>query len=170
MGNNIGYYICGGKSNKSIEKEIRNKIVKNDRRDIIVPNPENIPLQRVQFTELFAIYCKKFYESDIQFQLQRRDNLYIEFECMLPNCCETWDMNTNKNVTNRFHVGDGIDIAFIRNHNNRNEYIPLRPVFEIIRTILENMNHTYIVSFERLVYNTRYWEEGNAVLTIYIVQ
>ena len=149
--------------------EIRNKIVGNARHDII-HNPEKKSIQEAEFTKVFAEYCKKFYESEIKFQLIRRDNLYIEFECMLPNCCETRISKTNKIVTNRFNVGDDISIAFIKNHNNRNEYIPLKPVFEIIRNILEDMNITYIVSFERLVYNTRYWEESNAVLIIYIVQ
>ncbi len=161
--------ICGYHSKSKESFEIYNKIVGNARRDII-HNPERKPIQEAEFTELFAECCKKYYESEIKFQLKWHDNLYIEFECMLPNCCKSWDTNTNKDCTNRFNVGDDISIAFIRNHNNCNEYIALRPVFEIIRNILENMNLTYIVSFERLVYNTRYWEEGNAALTIYIVQ
>jgi hypothetical protein len=105
-------------------------------------------------------------------QLNLNMGMFIEFECMLPPCCETFISDTGKNVTNRFNAGGwgDIHIAFIPHPNHRNEYIPLSPTFQIMQTILKEKKLTYTVCFERLKYNTRYWEESNAVLMFYIIQ
>ena len=153
------------------DRKIHNKIIKFSRYDIIHTDFDRKKfVHEMVFTDFFADYCQKYYESNIHSQMIQRDQLHIEYECMLPPCGTTRDATTGKNLTSRFHVGDSINCAYIRNPTNRNEYLPLRPIFEIIRNILENKNLTYIVMFERLTYNTMHWEEGNAALIIYMVQ
>jgi hypothetical protein len=159
--------ICGYRSKSKESLKIVNKVVRSGRADIISIH-HNGPIQEAKLNELFAMHCKKVYDSEIKAQLNMNTGLYVEFDCMLPPCGETW--SNGKNVTNRFNTGNFISSAFIRHPNNRNEYIPLKPVFEIMQGILKTMWLKYTVSFERLEYNTRYWEESNAVLVIHILQ
>jgi hypothetical protein len=159
--------ICGYSSKSRDSEAIFNKMVRSGRADIISIH-HNGPIQEAKLNDLFAMHCKKVYETEIKGQLYLNMGLYVEFDCMLPPCGET--SSNGKNVTNRFNTGNSISSAFIRHPNNRNEYIPLKPVFEIMQTILKTMWLKYTVSFERLKYNTRYWEESNAVLIIRILQ
>lgn len=150
-------------------KIIQKKIINSNRNDII-SNPHNRSIRSAKFTDLFLSYCKKHYDFEIKQQLQKTENLSIKLQCMLPPINKINIYRINKNIINYFNLNDTISIAFIKNPANYNEYVPLKPIFEIIKLILKTMKITYIVYFERIKYNMINWEENNAVLIFYIIQ
>lgn len=161
--------------NKDRERSeiISSKILSKQFREYLFCN-EKDPIQNSELTENFAKFCHNSYTEIIKKQLDNNHGLYVVFDCMLPPCCRTFDERYGKHLrwdcTNQFNTGDSIDIAFIRHPDNHEIYLPLRPIFKIMQDIMKSLGKPYIVSFDRLVYNTRYWEEENAVLKFYIIQ
>ena len=80
--------ICSYHSKSKESEEIFNKMVRSGRADIIRVH-QNGPIQEAKLNELFAMHCKKVYETEIKAQLQMNMGLYVEFDCMLPPCGET---------------------------------------------------------------------------------
>jgi len=159
--------------NEKRSEIIAGKILSRRFRDYLVCD-EGEPIQSSRLTDEFAHFCRNKYQELIERQLKDNHGLYVKFDCMLPPCHKTYDERHGKllrwECTNQFNTGDSIDVAFIKHPTTEDIYLPLRPIFAVIQDIMASLGKPYIVSFERLVFNIRYWEEENAVLGFYVVQ
>jgi hypothetical protein len=91
---------------------------------------------------------------------------------MLPPIHRTFIHKPREEITSPFNTNNDLEIAFIRDHRCREHvwYVAFRPVFNIIQTILTEMNTPYIIHFQRIGFNYEGpWKEDNAVLRILFI-
>ena len=152
------------------EKSGHDKKVKLDRTDILYLPKGSRLYNNARLTNEFQEKCRDKLRKDIKLRLKENMNLYIDFPCMLPNLCRTFNTKNNKEITNRFHSNNSMCIAYIENPLDYNQYLPILPVFEIIQEILKEMELQYTVTFDRINYVDDIMKEENAVLLINIIQ
>ena len=143
------------------------KLVKLDRTDILYLPKES---KLYKLTNEFQEKCRDKLRKDIKWRLKENMNLYIDFPCMLPSLCRTFNSKNNKEITNRFHSNNSMCIAYIENPLDYAQYLPILPIFEIIQEILTEMELQYTVNFERINHDEFIMKEENAVLLINILQ
>lgn len=145
------------------------KTVKLNRTDILYLPKGSILYNNARLTKEFEEKCKDKLRKDIKWQLKENLNLYIHFQCMLPNLVRTFN-SKKREITNRFNANNHMSIAYIENPLDYNQYLPILPVFELIQEILKEMELQYTVTFDRIYYDEVVMMEENAVLLINIIQ
>ena len=146
------------------------KLVKLDRTDILYLPKESKLYNHARLTNEFQEKCRDKLRKDIKWRLKDNMNLHIDFPCMLPSLCRTFNSKNNKEITNRFHSNNSMCIAYIENPLDYNQYLPILPIFEIIQEILKEMELQYTVTFDRIKHDEFIMIEENAVLLINILQ
>jgi hypothetical protein len=152
------------------KESAHDKLVKLDRTDILYLPKGSRLYNHARLTNEFQEKCRDKLRKDIKRRLNENMNLYIDFPCMLPSLCRTFNSKNNKDITNRFHSNNSMCIAYIENPLDYNQYLPILPVFEIIQEILTEMELQYIVNFDRINHDEFIMKEENAVLVINILQ
>ena len=145
------------------------KLVKLDRTDILYLPKESRLYNNARLTNEFQEKCRDKLRKDIKWRLKENMNLHIDFPCMLPSLCRTFN-SKKEEITNRFHSNNSMSIAYIENPLDYNQYLPILPIFEIIQEILKEMELQYTVTFDRINYDEFIMIEENAVLLINIIQ
>ena len=145
------------------------KKVALDRTDILYLPKGSRLYNNARLTNEFQEKCRDKLRKDIKWRLKDNMNLYIDFPCMLPNLCRTFN-SKNEEITNRFNSNNSMSIANIENPLDYNQYLPILPVFELIQEILKEMELQYTVTFDRIDYDEIFMMEQNAVLLINIIQ
>ena len=145
------------------------KLVKLDRTDILYLPKESKSYNHACLTYEFQKKCRDKLRKDIKWRLKENMNLHIDFPCMLPSLCRTFNLKKEE-ITNRFHSNNSMSIAYIENPLDYNQYLPILPVFEIIQEILKEMELQYTVTFDRIKHDEFIMIEENAVLLINIIQ
>ena len=158
-----------GKFLSKNEKSGHDKLVKLDRTDILYLPKGSRLYNNARLTNEFQEKCRDKLRKDIKWRLKENMNLYIDFPCMLPSLCRTFN-SKNREITNRFHANNTMYIAYIENPLDYDEYLPILPIFEIIQEILKEMELQYTVTFDRINYDEIIMIEENAVLLINIIQ
>ena len=153
----------------SNEKSGHDKLVKLNRTDILYLPKESKLYNDARLTNEFQEKCRNKLRKDIKWRLKENMNLYIDFPCMLPNLCRTFN-SKKREITNRFNSNNSMCIAYIENPLDHNQYLPILPIFEIIQEILKEMKLQYTVTFDRINYDEIIMIEENAVLLINIIQ
>ena len=135
--------------------------LKNETNDVI----RRFPLEKQEFTPEFRKYCKEYYSKYI-----RPDNYYIQFSFMAPFLGKTYENDTKIEIIDYRVCWGNCDYGYIDNPKNNREYIPMKPVFDILCELMNETGRPYTVNVNMVKHHSTELQQDNMLLTFCFVQ